>query len=676
MVEWRVTPGLTDYEEAVRVGTDPISDLMGVQFEYKYRDERYEQLLEDITYHNLIPSMYDLLDDEYIAGDDPNGEAFRENKLQIMSTDDEGVSGRISVLLDDNITTYETVNPFRFRYLTNQIVTSENNDFLRRNDGVKNLFPMYCQVNMPYQPDTNIAAAIHQSGLGPCLTRDFYESYIRSTGTQPGTFVSRNFQYSYTFYDANGVKGVENANVGATTMDLQNWINNDMPSWYQGIPMTQDCSFIGSETEHSDASKDTNAFMAFERVGVLTNQIENFLIQGRSGRTPAIFGMEGMKRGRTCYSEILMYKVEKYLGEGLDNKLQTFIFSNTKDLVEELTGVQDEKRISFVDTQVKYNQTYTYSVSVVLAVVAYRYNYTDIIRQSHNEISAKVNIKPFIRLVEMPYFQVSGRILSSPPLSPEISFVPFKGKPNILMFHLNTNLGSEDLVPVTLNEQERLDIEQITLNQRRNDGLITFETDEHNRSYNIYRMTTKPMNYQEFERNLIANVSTVGDGVLSSKEAGSTNIAIKHTTNKKYYYMFRSIDVHGLLSNPSKVYEIELYEDSGVGYPLIREYRFAEQDPKTSSKSARKLIQIVPRITQAFLNEPASNIQNADGTSTVVGKTNISLGIEDESLFATTAGYGIKTGKKFKIRLISKSTGKKVDINVDFNTNRVRSEIE
>ena len=535
---------------------------------------------------------------------------------------------------------------------------------------------MYCQVNMPYQTNTMIASAIHQSGLGPCLTRDFYEFYIRSTGTQPGTIISRNFEYSYTFYDANGVKGVENANVGATTMDLQNWINNDVPSWYQGIPLTENCSFLGSETEHSDASEDSNPLTVAWRAAVLENQIENLLIENRSGIAPAVFGIEGMKAGRTCYSEVLMYKVEKFLGEGLDNPLQTFIFSNTKDLVEELTGGQDEKRISFVDTQVKYNQTYTYSVSVVLAVIANKYEYSRIRRQSETEITAKVSIKPFVRLAEMPYFQVSGKILSSPPLSPEISFVPFKGRPNILMFHLNTNLGSQDLVPIMLNEQERRDIEQITLNQRRNDGLITFETDDHNRSYNIYRMTTKPMNYQDFERNLLTSVSTVGDGVFSSKEAGSANIAIKHTTNKKYYYMFRSIDVHGLLSNPSKVYEIELYEDSGVGYPLIREYRFAEQDPKTSSKSARKLIQIVPRITQALLNEPASNIQNADGTSTVVGKTNISLGVEDESLFATTAGYGIKTGKKFKIRLISKSTGKKVDINVDFNTNRVRSEIE
>ena len=650
------------FEESLAIGMDPTSDLSGVKFEYNFRDEKYEELLENITNHNFIPSMYNLLDDEYIAGDDPNGEAFRENKLK-------------GITYGNLIFNFSGPDVDRSS-LTNQIFTSENNDFLRRNDGVKNLFPMYCQVDMPYQSDTTIAAAIHQSELGPCLTRDFYEFSIGSTGTQPSTIISRGYQYSYTFYDATGARRSEDANVGAYTVDLLNWVNNDAPGWVDGIPLTEDCSFIGSETESSSGSEElSNRFALAARISTLKEQINNLLIANRESRFAGIFGLDGMKAGRACHSEVVMYKVEKYLGQGLDNKLQTFIFSNTEDLVKELTGSESEKRVSFVDTQVKYDQIYTYSVSVVLGVIANKYRYSDI-EVDGSTLSAQVNYKPFIRLVEMPYFQVSGRILSDPPLAPEVGFVPFKGRPELLMFNLSTNLGSQDLVPITLNSEEREDVAQITLNQRRNDGLVTFETDDHNRGYNVYRLNTRPMSYQDFERNLLTTVSTVGDGTLSIKEAGSANIVIKHTTNRKYYYMFRSVDVHGLLSNPSEVYEIELYEDSGVGYPLIRGFQFDDENPKTSSKSARKLIQIIPRITQAVFNESASDVQNTDGTTTVLGKTNLSLGVEDESLFATTSGYGVKTGKKFKIRLISKSTGKKVDINVDFNTNRVRSEIE
>ena len=110
-------------------------------------------------------------------------------------------------------------------------------------------------------------------------------------------------------------------------------------------------------------------------------------------------------------------------------------------------------------------------------------------------------------------------------------------------------------------------------------------------------------------------MSTVGDGLGSEKDAGSANIVIRQATNKKYYYMFRSVDVHGLLSNPSEVYEIELYNDGGAGYPIIRKYDFTPIDPKTSTKSARKLIQIVPRISQAFLNTDASNLDPSNAAA-------------------------------------------------------------
>ena len=62
--------------------------------------------------------------------------------------------------------------------------------------------------------------------------------------------------------------------------------------------------------------------------------------------------------------------------------------------------------------------------------------------------------------------------------------------------------------------------------------------------------------------------------------------------------------------------------------------------------------------------------------ASIGGKKEISLGLEDESLFTAENKYGVTKGKRFKIRLTSKFTGKKVDINIDFNTNRVESETD
>ena len=58
---------------------------------------------------------------------------------------------------------------------------------------------------------------------------------------------------------------------------------------------------------------------------------------------------------------------------------------------------------------------------------------------------------------------------------------------------------------------------------------------------------------------------------------------------------------------------------------------------------------------------------DADGTvNNAMGNPGLVLGLEDEPLF----------GKKFKVRLTSKTTGKKIDINIDFRTKRVLSAIE
>ena len=68
---------------------------------------------------------------------------------------------------------------------------------------------------------------------------------------------------------------------------------------------------------------------------------------------------------------------------------------------------------------------------------------------------------------------------------------------------------------------------------------------------------------------------------------------------------------------------------------------------------------IVPRVTQGIFNEEASGL-GPESASAVSAKS-YSLGIEQESLW----------GKKFKIRFISKSTGRKIDLNVTYNTKHV-----
>ena len=76
-------------------------------------------------------------------------------------------------------------------------------------------------------------------------------------------------------------------------------------------------------------------------------------------------------------------------------------------------------------------------------------------------------------------------------------------------------------------------------------------------------------------------------------------------------------------------------------------------EPYDPVRQAKRYVHIVPRVTQGLFNAAKSNLEDAESALEV---RSYALGVEDESLW----------GKKFKVRFISKSTGKKIDLNVTY----------
>jgi hypothetical protein len=178
----------------------------------------------------------------------------------------------------------------------------------------------------------------------------------------------------------------------------------------------------------------------------------------------------------------------------------------------------------------------------------------------------------------------------------------------------------------------------------------------------VYRMQEEPESYEDFKENLFRTLSTDVD-LVSDLTAGAVAKILKQPPNKKFYYMFRALGPHGETSNPSPVYQVELYSDGGVAYPITRLYEFGQESSKTTTKTMKNLLRITPRITQALVNEQASGLVDENGIFQAPSLNDIVLGLEDEVLF----------GKKFKIRITSKKTGKKMDLNVTFTTEAVQN---
>jgi len=128
--------------------------------------------------------------------------------------------------------------------------------------------------------------------------------------------------------------------------------------------------------------------------------------------------------------------------------------------------------------------------------------------------------------------------------------------------------------------------------------------------------------------------------------------------------MFRARDVHTNVSNPTKIFEVELVDNDGAVYMIVNivdpELRQKPFEPVIES---RKYAHIVPRLTQAVFDPERNGLEDARSALQTV---NYSLGAEDESIW----------GKKFKIRFISKSTGRKIDLNVNYKKRHQRTDEE
>ena len=101
-----------------------------------------------------------------------------------------------------------------------------------------------------------------------------------------------------------------------------------------------------------------------------------------------------------------------------------------------------------------------------------------------------------------------------------------------------------------------------------------------------------------------------------------------------------------------------MIENSGIIYALINPYEFPKPKGDTL-KTLKRLLNVVPRITQVFPSRGTSFSGLTSGETTV-------LGSEAEKLF----------GKQFKLRLTSKKTGKTVDLNLSFKANVVERSAE
>jgi hypothetical protein len=187
---------------------------------------------------------------------------------------------------------------------------------------------------------------------------------------------------------------------------------------------------------------------------------------------------------------------------------------------------------------------------------------------------------------------------------------------------------------------------------------LRFGGDDKVKEYYIYRIEKYPKSYQDFYEAFYKSVRT-------KCNCTSAEMIESIEPNKKYYYIFRSIDVHNNISYPSPVYEVELINENQMIFLKKDVVPFRDKEYKKPSRAARRLIHIRPSTSQTLITREAVE-RYEDGSD-----TQVSLG-DTNNLNSTV------WGKTFKMRIKSKKTNKFVDVKFRFQkeTGEIVQEIQ
>lgn len=296
------------------------------------------------------------------------------------------------------------------------------------------------------------------------------------------------------------------------------------------------------------------------------------------------------------------------------------------------------------------------------------------------------NYEPGFRLVEMPIYSKTVNVLDHPPN--ELKLEPFQllDDSKTIGFKMYYELNEASLtlpVPITATDLEYETDYKISYTLFPEDK-VSAKSVSRPLNVEVFRISQKPTSMTDFDGNLIQTISlNIGDYTLNAplseitlaetfriseaygyavpwpyeKEYSYTTAVAydKIKTNTKYYYVFRVVNGAGVSGKVSIIYEAELVNDGGYLYTIfntllpgeLTEEKFIE--PSTAFK---KLLQLQPNISQVILNDEL--VDYSDYALSQVEA--LTIGGSEDPIWDQT----------FKVRLTSKKTSKKIDLNVTY----------
>ena len=346
--------------------------------------------------------------------------------------------------------------------------------------------------------------------------------------------------------------------------------------------------------------------------------------------------------------------------------------------------------IDILDTQVKYNEPYYYTVTAVLIVYGTEYKYGfpqmkfqsgKIDKANTTEIAAKGElefpsikvavdeIRQFTTLVEVPLIhrneQKDVRVLVEPPTVPNINVQAYKGVNNKVLFLFEEGIGIqrrkiEEPEPNWEELKEYIERtpnvpEELKKNLSKDE--MVFSGISKLSKFLLYRLEKEPTSLRDFIDNAVPIEIDSFDGAYIDTVI----------PNKKYYYVAKSVNVNGDISYMTEIYSVEIVDDGGVVFPVINLFKIRKEDTSKKSKTFRNKLRIRPSFIQSAPNKDKMVLKGPDskasgGQGDKDAQDHQALGFvegEDNIVFSNK--------NIFKFRVTSNKTGRKIDLNIRFD---------
>ena len=353
--------------------------------------------------------------------------------------------------------------------------------------------------------------------------------------------------------------------------------------------------------------------------------------------------------GDLAHSEIIAYRIEKSNLEG--NTLQNFYFFNS----------YDDDALDFIDTQVFYNREYTYRIYAINAVVGNKYKYVKYYDNSYiDDIYSFKNESPYkflalnkavVSFIETPFFEQQIVMIDKPPLFPQVEVVPFFQEVDRIGFRLTPTYGSVIEKPIQIIASDERKIAAMQSNsvnfsetESESERLVHYSSDNPPTEYEVLLIQQPPSSYQDF---------TTAQRFTKETNYNSGYMELNLEPNKRYYMVFRAADNAGI-SNPSSVYTMVLNLHTDGIFVEFDEYEMQPSDSDIPMTFER-VLKIDPSPEQMSVDF-SEQIQQEGFYATAPSVSDLQLGIEENKVWT----------KDYKFRLISRTTGKAIDLNINY----------